>query len=301
MVYTLTCNPAIDYVVQLDAPLTGGAVNRSHSEAYQFGGKGINVSNVLRQLEVPTVALGFVAGFTGCALEDNLQKMGLSTDFIHLSHGQTRINVKVKSDLETEINGAGPEVGEEALQALYDRLDKIHADDVLVLSGSVPVSLGSDVYAKILHRLQCKHIRTVVDAGGALLTNTLPYKPFLIKPNRDELEGIAGHPLKDESQIAEAARDLQRMGAQNVLVSMAGSGAMLLDETGALHRLPCPRGQVRNSVGAGDSMVAGFLAGFLQTGSYAYALRLGIAAGSATAFSLELATKEEIHALLEKM
>lgn len=301
MVYTLTCNPAIDYVVQLDAPLTGGAVNRSHSEAYQFGGKGINVSNVLRQLEVPTVALGFVAGFTGCALEDNLQKMGLSTDFIHLSHGQTRINVKVKSDLETEINGAGPEVGEEALQALYDRLDKIHADDVLVLSGSVPVSLGSDVYAKILHRLQCKHIRTVVDAGGALLTNTLPYKPFLIKPNRDELEGIAGHPLKDESQIAEAARDLQRMGAQNVLVSMAGSGAMLLDETGALHRLPCPRGQVRNSVGAGDSMVAGFLAGFLQTGSYAYALRLGIAAGSATAFSLGLASKKDVDSLLSQI
>ena len=301
MVYTLTCNPAIDYVVQLDAPLTGGAVNRSHSEAYQFGGKGINVSNVLRQLEVPTVALGFIAGFTGCALEDNLHKMGLSTDFIHLSQGQTRINVKVKSNLETEINGAGPEVGEEALQALYDRLDKIHADDVLVLSGSVPASLGSDVYAKILHRLQCKHIRTVVDAGGALLTNALPYKPFLIKPNREELEVIAGHPLTDENLIAEAARDLQRMGAQNVLVSMAGSGAMLLDETGALHRLPCPRGQVRNSVGAGDSMVAGFLAGFLQTGSYPYALRLGIAAGSATAFSLGLASKKDVDSLLSQI
>lgn len=298
MVYTLTCNPAIDYVVQLDAPLTGGKVNRSQKEVYQFGGKGINVSNVLRQLEVPTVALGFVAGFTGCALEDNLQKMGLSTDFIHLSQGQTRINVKVKADLETEINGAGPEIDEDALQALYNRLDKMQAQDVLVLSGSVPAGLGNDIYAKILQRLQYKQIRTVVDAGGVLLTNALPYKPFLIKPNREELEGIAGHPLTDENQIAEAARALQRMGAQNVLVSMAGSGAMLLDETGALHRLPCPQGQLRNSVGAGDSMVAGFLAGFLQTGSYAYALRLGIAAGSATAFSLGLATKKDIDQLL---
>ena len=301
MVYTLTCNPAIDYVVQLDAPLTGGAINRSHREVYQFGGKGINVSNVLHALDTPTVALGFVAGFTGCALEDNLRKMGLATDFIHLPKGHTRINVKVKSDLETEINGAGPEIDQVALQKLDAQLDALADNDTLVLSGSVPKSLGADAYGRILRRLQGKKTRMVVDASGALLMNTLAYKPFLVKPNREELEGIVGHSLTGDEQIAEAAQQLQAMGAKNVLVSMAGDGAMLLDEHGSLHRAACPQGQVRNSVGAGDSMVAGFLAGFLQTGSYDYALKLGIAAGSATAFSLELATKEEILALLEQL
>ena len=301
MVYTLTCNPAIDYVVQLDAPLTGGAINRSCREIYQFGGKGINVSNVLRELGQPTVAMGFVAGFTGRALEESLHEMGLVTDFIHLPEGHTRINVKVKSDMETEINGAGPQIDETAILALDERLDELQPGDTLVLSGSVPKCLGTDAYGRILSRLQGKKIRTVVDAGGALLTNALPHKPFLVKPNREELEAIVGHPLSGDEQIVDAAQQLQDMGAVNVLVSLAGDGALLLDEMGRIHRHPCPQGQIRNSVGAGDSMVAGFLAGYLQTGNYAYALRLGIAAGSATAFSLELATKEEIHALLEKM
>ena len=301
MVYTLTCNPAIDYVVQLPAPLTGGTINRSHTEAYQFGGKGINVSNVLRALGQPTTALGFVAGFTGRALEENLQLMGLATDFIHLPQGQTRINVKVKADLETEINGAGPEIGEAAQKALETQLDGLVPGDTLVLSGSVPACLGSGFYGKILCRLQDKAIQTVVDAGGALLTQALPYKPFLVKPNREELEAIVGHPLTDLDQIAEAARQLQKMGAQNVLVSLAGDGAMLLDDQGNVLQMDCPKGTVRNSVGAGDSMVAGFLAGFLKTGDYGYGLKLGIAAGSATAFSLGLATTEEIYSLLEKM
>ena len=301
MVYTLTCNPAIDYVVQLDAPLTGGAINRSCREIYQFGGKGINVSNVLRELGQPTVAMGFVAGFTGRALEESLHEMGLVTDFIHLPEGHTRINVKVKSDMETEINGAGPQIDETAILALDERLDELQPGDTLVLSGSVPKCLGTDAYGRILSRLQGKKIRTVVDAGGALLTNALPHKPFLVKPNREELEAIVGHPLSGDEQIVDAAQQLQDMGAVNVLVSLAGDGALLLDEMGCIHCPPCPQGQIRNSVGAGDSMVAGFLAGYLQTGNYAYALRLGIAAGSATAFSLELATKEEIHALLEKM
>lgn len=301
MVYTLTCNPAIDYVVQLPAPLTGGAINRSHTEAYQFGGKGINVSNVLRTLGQPTTALGFVAGFTGRALEENLQRMGLTTDFIHLPQGQTRINVKVKADLETEINGAGPEIDEAAQKALETQLEALSPGDILVLSGSVPACLGSGFYGKILCRLQSKAIQTVVDAGGALLTQALPYKPFLVKPNREELEAIVRSPLTDHSQIAEAARQLQKMGAQNVLVSLAGDGAILLDDQGNVLQMDCPQGTVRNSVGAGDSMVAGFLAGYLESGSYRHALKLGIAAGSATAFSLELATWEEIHGLLANM
>ena len=301
MVYTLTCNPAIDYVVQLNAPLTSGTINRSSGEVYQFGGKGINVSNVLRELDQPTVAMGFAAGFTGRVLEENLREMGLITDFIYLPVGKTRINVKVKADRETEINGAGPVIDEEAMIALNERLDELREKDVLVLSGSVPIGMGPDAYERMLRRLQGKKVRTVVDASGALLMNTLSCKPFLIKPNREELEAIVGHALTEDAQIVDAAQQLQEMGAQNVLVSLAGDGAMLLDEKGCVHRMPCPQGQVRNSVGAGDSMVAGFLTGFLQSGNYEYALKLGIAAGSATAFSLELASKEEIDSLLAAM
>lgn len=301
MVYTLTCNPAIDYVVQLDGPLVGGAINRSHDEAYQFGGKGINVSNVLRALGMPTTALGFVAGFTGQALEQGLREMGLTTDFVALPTGQTRINVKVKADLETEINGAGPHISSEDMETLLKKLDSLTGADTLVLSGSVPSSLGTDTYARILQRVAGKRVRTVVDAATGLLTQALPYRPFLIKPNRQELAQIFDAPMEEDAQILAAARQLQQMGARNVLVSLAEAGALLLDERGTAHRMDCPKGRVRNSVGAGDSMVAGFLAGFLETGDYGYGLKLGIAAGSATAFSLGLATAEEIHSLLERM
>ena len=298
MIYTVTLNPAIDYVVQLDGHLTAGALNRSRKEDYQFGGKGINVSNVLRTLGQDTVALGFVAGFTGQGLEQGLQEMGLITDFIHLPRGCTRINLKAKGTEETEINGSGPVVSSQDMEALYARLEKLTSNDILVLSGSIPQGLTLTAYAEILCRLQDKHIPVVVDAAGPLLTNTLPFHPFLIKPNRQELEAIFQTELVCNEQIAVCATKLQQQGAQNVLVSLAEDGAFLLDETGTFHRMPCPAGRVINSVGAGDSMVAGFLAGWQQTGRYADALKLGIAAGSATAFSLGLADRAAIESLL---
>lgn len=301
MIYTLTLNPAIDYVVQLDKPLTPGIINRSTGEAYQFGGKGINVSNVLRTLDMDTTALGFIAGFTGDALEQGLQAMGLATGFIRLSAGQTRINVKVKGSEETEINGAGPAITSVHMEALYQQLDTLVSGDVLVLSGSVPGCLSKDTYAKILARLQDKQISAVVDASGDLLMHTLQYRPFLIKPNLEELEALFGRSLSAGEQIAACAKVLQEKGARNVLVSMAAEGALLIDESGKQHRIQCPKGQVVNSVGAGDSMVAGFLAGWLKTGDYIYALKLGIAAGSASAFSLGLADRETIETLLRQM
>ena len=301
MIYTLTLNPAIDYVVQLDGPLASGAINRSQGEAYQFGGKGINVSNVLRVLGMPTTALGFVAGFTGQALAQGLGEMGLTTDFVALPGGQTRINVKVKADQETEINGAGPHISAADMEKLLEKLENLTEADTLVLSGSVPASLGPDTYARILQAVAGKQVRTVVDAASGLLTRALPYRPFLIKPNRQELAQIFGTPMDADEQILDAARRLQQMGARNVLVSLAEDGALLVNEKNEVYRMACPKGQVRNSVGAGDSMVAGFLAGFLETGDYGYGLKLGIAAGSATAFSLGLATAEEIRNLLESL
>ena len=298
MIYTLTLNPAIDYVVQLDHALTPGNINRSQSEAYQFGGKGINVSTVLHALGVDTVALGFVAGFTGLGLEQGLQETGLTTRFIHLPQGNTRINVKVKGSEETEINGAGPQIPDAAMNELLHQLDALLPGDTLVLSGSVPKCLDQTVYGQILCRLQHHNVQFVVDAAGPLLTHTLPYQPFLIKPNLPELESLFAVQISSDSQIVACARQLQQQGARNVLVSLAGDGALLLDENGHIHRLSCPSGQIINSVGAGDSMVAGFLAGWQQSGEYAYALKLGIAAGSATAFSLGLADKAAIEALL---
>lgn len=298
MIYTLTLNPAIDYVVQLEHSLIPGTINRSLSEDYQFGGKGINVSNVLRTLEQDTTALGFIAGFTGLGLEQGLHRMGLATDFIRLKNGNTRINMKVKAVEETEINGNGPIITKDALSELFSKLDRLTDKDLLVLSGSVPKGLSTDIYARILHHLQDKKVTAVVDASGTLLTHTLPYRPFLIKPNRQELEELFGTSISTEEQLRTCARKLQQQGAQNVLISLAEDGAFLLDETGVSHRMLCPKGQVINSVGAGDSMVAGFIAGWLQSGDYDYALRLGIAAGSATAFSLGLADKTAIDALL---
>lgn len=297
MIYTVTFNPALDYVVRMDR-FRAGEVNRTASEELQLGGKGINVSTVLRNLGVENVALGFLAGFTGRALEDGLQKNGIQTDFIWLDTGLTRINVKIKGGDETEINGRGPDIGGEALEAMFRKLDRLGEGDVLVVSGSIPATLPSDIYERILARLEGRGIRTVVDATRDLLCNVLPYKPFLIKPNNLELGEIFGRELKSDEEIRDCAAQLQQRGARNVLVSMAGDGSLLLDETGACHRLGVPKGKVLNSVGAGDSMVAGFLAGWLEKGDYAYAHRLGAAAGSATAFSDGLATGEEIRALL---
>ena len=301
MIYTVTFNPAIDYVIHLSGSLRLGAINRNESEEFQYGGKGINVSNVLRTLGADTVALGFVAGFIGDGLEKGLADMGLKTDFIHVKQGMTRINAKVKAAEETEINGMGPTITDADMEELYKKLDRVTADDTLVLSGSIPKCLPGDTYEKIMARLEGRGIRIAVDAEKDLLVNVLKYHPFLVKPNNHELGEIFGKVLKTDAEIVDCARKLQEMGGRNILVSMAGDGALLLDETGKSHRIGCPKGKVLNSVGAGDSMVAGFLAGCLKTGDYACALKLGTAAGSATAFSLGLATKEQIDALMETL
>lgn len=297
MIYTVTFNPAIDYVVHT-AALEQGAVNRSEREEMYFGGKGINVSVVLNELGVKSRALGFVAGFTGEAIEKGLAAMGIDTDFVRLSSGNSRINVKIKSGEETELNGRGPDISESAVNELYRKLDALSDGDTLVLAGSVPPSMPSDIYCRILGRLSDRKIRAVVDASKDLLLNVLEYKPFLVKPNNHELGEMFGVTLDTEESIEQYARRLQQMGAVNVLVSMAGDGAMLIDEFGEKHLIGVCKGEVKNSVGAGDSMVAGFLAGIAE-GDYNYALRLGTAAGGATAFSDGLATKENIQKLLE--
>ena len=298
MIYTVTFNPAIDYVVHLPGSLELDAVNRTVQEEYLFGGKGINVSSVLRALDCDNTALGFVAGPTGRWLEDGLRDQGVKTDFIHLNQGVTRINVKIKASEETEINGMGPQIGEADMEQLYAKLDQLGSGDALVLAGSIPSCLSGDTYEKIMARLEGRGVRIVVDATRNLLVNVLKYKPFLIKPNNHELGEIFGRELTTDAEITACAALLQSRGARNVLVSMAGDGALLLDETGKTHRMGVPKGKVLNSVGAGDSMVAGFLAGYLQKGDYNWALRLGTAAGSATAFSLGLATREKIEDLL---
>ena len=299
MVYTVTFNPAIDYVVHADE-MQVGSVNRSRSEEIYFGGKGINVSIVLSELGITSKALGFVAGFTGKAIEEGVRKMGVETDFVHLNSGFSRINVKIKSNDETELNGQGPKISDMAISALYEKLDRIEEDDTLVLAGSIPNSLPSDIYEKILERLSGKNIRVVVDATKELLMNVLKYKPFLIKPNNHELGEMFSVTLTSEEEIVKYAGKLKEMGAANVLVSMAGDGAVLVDETGAVHRCGVCSGKVKNSVGAGDSMVAGFLAG-LEKGDYEYALKLGTASGGATAFSEGLAQKEDVYRLLEQL
>ncbi len=297
MIYTVTFNPAIDYVVHFPQ-LRPGEINRNEAEEFQFGGKGINVSNVLRTLGFDTVALGFVAGFIGEGFEKGLTAMGLKNDLIHVREGMTRINVKIKAAEETEINGIGPVITEADMEALYEKLDRIGSEDLLVLSGSIPKCLPGDTYERIMARLEGKNIPIAVDATRDLLVNVLKYHPFLIKPNNHELGEIFGRVLKSDEEIAECARKLQDMGGRNILVSMAGDGALLLDEQGQVHRIGCPKGKVLNSVGAGDSMVAGFLAGWLGKGDYDYALKLGTATGSATAFSIGLAEKPLIDRLL---
>lgn len=297
MVYTVTFNPAIDYVVHLDE-IKLGATNRLEREEMYFGGKGINVSIVLRELGIFSKVLGFTAGFTGEAIEKGLAAMGIDTDFVHLENGNSRINVKIKAAVETELNGQGPNIDKNAIAALFSKLNNLSDGDILILAGSIPSSLPSDIYEQILANLSEKKIKVVVDATKDLLINVLKYKPFLVKPNNHELGEMFGVELSSDEDIEKYARKLQDMGAVNVLISMAGDGAMLIDECGKMHRLGVCRGKVKNSVGAGDSMVAGFIAGSL-TGDYEYALKLGTAAGGATAFSEGLATKDKIAELLK--
>lgn len=299
MVYTVTFNPAVDYVVQAD-DITVGSVNRTRGEKIYFGGKGINVSMVLAELGVKSKALGFVAGFTGEAIEKGITESGVDADFVHLERGFSRINVKIKSERETELNGQGPAIDDKALGELFAKLDDISDGDTIVLAGSIPGSMPADIYERILERLQDRKVKAVVDATKDLLLNVLKYKPYLIKPNNHELGEMFGVTLKTTDEIAEYAKKLKDMGAQNVLISMAGDGALLIDENGRTHICGVCRGTVKNSVGAGDSMVAGFIAGS-SGGDYEYALKLGTAAGGATAFSDGLAEKELIFELLKQL
>lgn len=304
MIYTVTFNPALDYVVGLPS-FSINTLNRTCSEEIQYGGKGINVSVILRRLGVESTALGFLAGFTGRELEALLQKEGITTDFIWLPKGATRINVKIKAGYEgqeeTEINAQGPEITPHALELLWQKLLCLQEEDILVISGSLPQTVPQQKLVNLLQDLSRRGVRICVDTHGSLLQDCLVCRPFLIKPNLDELSQLFHRELACRQDIQACASALQQQGAQNVLVSMAGEGSLLLNEAGEFHSMQAPQGKLRNSVGAGDSMLAGFLAGWAKTGDAGYAHRLGTAAGSATAFSLGLAQKEEILSLLKDL
>ena len=298
MIYTVTFNPSLDYVVQVD-DFAVGEINRTRTESIYPGGKGINVSLVLQNLGLPSVALGFTAGFSGAEIERLLQEAGCRCDFIAVKAGYSRINTKIISGAETALNGQGPQLSEAELAALFNKLRRLTQDDVLVLAGSIPASLPDNIYEQILELLQPVGTRVVVDATGDLLLKVLKYRPFLIKPNHEELGEFFGRgPLLTEEEILAAAQKLQQQGVRNVLVSRGANGALLLDENGKMHKQASPKGTLVNSVGAGDSMVAGFLAGYLQTQDYDAALRLGVAAGSASAFKAWLATREDVEKIL---
>ncbi|MDO4942372.1 MAG: 1-phosphofructokinase [Lachnospiraceae bacterium] len=300
MIYTVTFNPALDYIVKVDN-LTLGMVNRTAQEDIYYGGKGINVSIVLNNLGIKSTALGFIAGFTGREISDGVAAMGVESDFITLREGISRINVKIKSQEESEINGQGPMIHDDELEMLYKKLDEIQDGDILVLAGSIPNTLPEDIYEKIMARLQEKDIKIAVDATKDLLLNVLKYHPFMIKPNNHELGEMFGVVLKTNDEIIKYAKELQKRGARNVLISMAGDGAILVDENGETFISAPPKGTVKNSVGAGDSMVAGFIAGYLKSGKYEDALKMGLATGSASAFSEGLATEEAVYELLKTL
>ena len=300
MIYTVSFNPAWDYVMSVD-DFELGKTNRASIESIMFGGKGINVSAVLKELGITSTALGFIAGFTGEALEKEIESKGIKTDFIKLSQGMTRINVKLKTGRETEINGRGPDIDDEAVELLFEKLKTLSSSDMLILAGSIPSSMPSDIYEKILERLKEKKITFVVDATRDLLLNVLKYNPFLIKPNIHELEEIFDTPLKSDEAVTQKAKALQKKGAKNVLVSMGGDGAILIDEFEKAHKIGVVNGKLINSVGAGDSMVAGFVAGYEKYHDYSLALKLGTAAGNATAFSEGLAKRELIDTIFESL
>ena len=293
MIYTITFNPALDYIMVVPS-CRSGEVNRTESEKIMAGGKGINVSIVLNNMGVENTALGFISGFTGGAIENILADMNCKNDFIKLDNGFSRINVKIKSDTETEINGQGPDISDGAVKKLYEKLDSLNDGDTLVLAGSIPSSLSDSIYCEIMDYLKDKKLNIVVDATKDLLVNVLKYKPFLVKPNNHEIGEIFGVELKTRSEVVPYAKKMQKMGAKNVLVSMAGEGAVFGGENGEVYESEAPKGKLVNSTGAGDSMVAGFLAGYIEKQDFMYALKMGLSAGSASAFSENLATKEEI-------
>lgn len=300
MIYTVTFNPSIDYVVDVEN-FKYGSVNRATKETIYPGGKGINVSIVLKNLGIESTALGFLAGFTGKRIQELLSERGINTDFIHVKEGLSRINVKLRSDCESEINGIGPSISKAEVQMLYDRLGALKESDMLVLAGSIPDSLPESMYMDIMEFLKEKKLCIAVDATKKLLMNVLDYHPFLIKPNNHELGEIFGVEIRTRKEAVPYAQKLREMGARNVLVSMAGEGAVLVTESGKVFMAGAPAGKVVNSVGAGDSMVAGFLAGYIESGDEYKAFITGLCTGSASAFSDGLATKEEVLKLMTQM
>lgn len=300
MVYTVTFNPSLDYIVAVD-DFQLGMTNRTSSELILPGGKGVNVSTLLNNLGIANTAFGFAAGFTGKAIISMLEKNGVKADFIEIEDGLSRINFKLKNIDGTEINGQGPDISDAKVEELLNKLDTLKEGDALVLAGSIPATMSDDIYQTILKRLQGRGILTIVDATSRLLMNVLEYHPFLIKPNHHELGEIYNVELTSREEVVPYAKKLQESGARNVLVSMGGKGAVLVSEDGNVYDAPAPEGVLKNSVGAGDSMVAGFLTGWLNTGSYKEAFRMGVAAGSASAFSDNLATKDEVEDVLNRV
>lgn len=300
MIYTVTLNPSLDYIVSVEDFKTG-ITNRTSSELLLPGGKGLNVSMVLGNLGIDNTALGFAAGFTGAEIIRRVEEMGVKADFIPVPDGISRINLKLKSIEGTEINGCGPAIGKDALEQLLEKLAVLGEGDVLVLAGSIPRSVPDDIYGEILRRLSGRAVLTVVDAERELLVKVLEYHPFLVKPNNHELGEIFGVELADRQAVIPYAKRLQEMGAGNVLVSLAGEGAVLAAEDGNIYEAPAPKGKLINGVGAGDSMVAGFLAGWMKKKDYRHAFRMGVAAGSASAFSEFLATREEVMAVYRQL
>lgn len=301
MIYTVTFNPSLDYTIRMNT-LKLGEINRTEEEVIFPGGKGINVSIVLKNLGTESTAMGFLAGFTGHEIERLLKEKGVKSDFIYLNHGDSRINVKIVPSAhakETAINARGPVIEAEKIQELNDRLDQLKAGDMLVLSGSIPSSMPSDIYMDIMKHLEGRGIDITVDATRQLLAKVLPLHPFLVKPNHHELAELFNVEIRTKDDVEKYARRMQEMGARNVLVSMAGDGAVLVGESGKAYRLDAPKGKLVNSVGAGDSMVAGFLAGWAKHHNEEEAFRWGVCTGSASAFSTELAAEKEVLALLE--
>lgn len=296
MIYTLTLNPSLDYLITCDH-FTPDKTNRAETESITAGGKGINVSLVLRNLNTESTALGFLAGFTGKQIQDTLETTGIHTQMISVSNGISRINVKLKSKQETEINGIGPLVSESELQQLMDLLDRLNEKDILVMSGSAPRGIPSDIYAVIMKHMEKKHVLCIVDTSGNTLLNTLPFHPFLIKPNRQELEELCHTAIQTEADIVHCVKDLQIQGARNVIVSLGGNGAYLFEETGSVIQCPAPDGKVVNSVGAGDSLVAGFLYRYTCTGNIMDSFLYGVACGSASAFRSDFLTKHDADTL----
>ena len=300
MIYTVTFNPSLDYIVSVN-DFQLGLTNRTDSALILPGGKGINVSTILMNLGIDSTAFGFAAGFTGEEIIREVEAMGIRSDFIKIDSGISRINLKLKNIDGTEINGSGPEISEEKIEELLRKLDILGEGDILVLAGSIPASMPADMYSTIMERLQHKNVTFIVDATKDLLINVLKYKPFLIKPNNHELGELFDVKLTTREEVIPYGKKLQKQGARNVLISMAGEGAVLVAEDGSVYEAPAPKGTLVNAVGAGDSMVAGFTAGWIEKKDYRHAFYMGVSAGSASAFSEYLATKEEIMDLYEKV